>query len=172
TGMGMASVLMIGMLSYFLYSTLSEHISASTREYLSKEAQLASSDVQREFSNLREDLSYYASRISENDGRLDDNRILRLLNKYPIILDTLFLQSQEETIYFTFDDSDSLVCSAYVGKIPEGYSSNHLSVSSNFGDATLVAKVNLSEFFREVTTPYFASGTKYFYENGKLFDLN
>src|SRR5690606_15983073 len=111
TGMGMASVLMIGMLSYFLYSILSDHISASTREYLSKEAQLASSDVQREFANLKEDLNYYVNRISENDSRLDDNRISRLLNKYPVIIDTLFLQLQEETIFLTFDQSDSLILS-------------------------------------------------------------
>lgn len=172
TGMGMASVLMIGMLSYFLYSILSDHISANTREYLRKEAQLASSDVQREFANLKEDLNYYANRISENDSRLDDNRISRLLNKYPVIIDTLFLQLQEETIFLTFDQSDSLILSSYVGELSEGDKSGRLSASSNSGDASLIAQIDLTEFFRDVTSPYFVSGNKYFYENGKLFDLN
>ena len=172
TGMGMASVLMIGMLSYFLYSILSEHVSTSTREYLSKEAQLASSDVQREFASLKEDLGYQASRILESENRLDENRISRLLNKYPLIVDTLFLQTPEKTQFFTLDKSDSLVWADYDGKIPEDGISNHLSASSSSGDATLVATIDFAEFFGEVTSPYFVSGNKFFYENGKLFELN
>ncbi len=167
----MASVLMIGMLSYFLYSTLSEHISTSAREYLSKEAQLASSDIQRGFTALKEDLGYYANRVLENNHNLDEKRISRLLNKYPVIVDSLFLQTPDQTLVFTLDASDSLVRTDFGGEVRSS-NSNHLSARSSTGDATLIAKINLTGFFREVASPYFVSGKKFFYENGKLFELN
>lgn len=172
TGMGMVSVLMIGMLSYFLYSILSENISTNTKEYLSKEAQLASSDVQREYTALKEDLGYYVNRILENDASLDEKRVRRLLNKYPGVVDTLFLQTKEQTHLFTINDADSLVRSAYGDGILTLSHNNHLSARSHTGEATLVAKINFSRFFKEVASPYFSSGNKYFYENGKLFELD
>lgn len=170
--MGMSSVLMIGMLSYFLYSILSEHVSTSTREYLSKEAQLAASDIQREFATLKEDLNYYGNRVLEHDGRVDEKRISRLLNKYPVVLDSLFLQMPTQTLLFTLDESDSLITLDYGDNRVLRNSSKQLSALSSTGDATLIAKINLLEFFKEVGSPYFESGTKFFYENGKLFELN
>src|SRR5690606_24327038 len=170
--MGMSSVLMIGMLSYFLYSILSEHVSTSTREYLSKEAQLAASDIQREFAALKEDLNYYGNRVLEHDGRVDEKRISRLLNKYPVVLDSLFLQMPTQTLLFALDESDSLITLDYGDNRVLRNSSKQLSALSSTGDATLIAKINLLDFFKEVGSPYFESGTKFFYENGKLFELN
>jgi PAS domain S-box-containing protein len=170
TGMGMASVIMIGMLSYFLYSILSEHISSSNREYLSKEAQLASSDVQREFATLKEDLHYYANRLSENT--LDEKRIGRLLDKYLFVVDTLFLQTGEQQLLFTLDEAGSLIRADYGSDVSKRINSHHLSATSSAGDVVLTAKIDLAEFFREVAAPYFASGSKFFYEDGKLFGLS
>lgn len=168
----MASVIMIGMLSYFLYSILSEHISSSNREYLSKEAQLASSDVQREFATLKEDLNYYANRLSENNNTLDEKRIDRLLDKYLSIVDTLFLQTGEQRLLFTLDEAGSLIRADYGSDVSKRANTRHLSATSSAGDVVLTAKIDLAEFFREVASPYFASGSKFFYEDGKLIDLS
>jgi PAS domain S-box-containing protein len=172
TGMGMASVLMIGMLSFFLFSILSEHISTSTKEYLSKEAQLASSDLQREFGVLKEDLGYYANRIAENNHSLEENRINRLLNKYLSIVDTVFIQRADQKLSFTLGETDSLVRADYGGDISHLADSSHLSVTSSSGDLILTAKINFTGFFEKVASPYFASGNKFFYKDGTILALS
>ena len=168
----MVSVLMIGMLSYFLFSILSEHISTSAKEYLSKEAQLASSDLQREFGILKEDLGYYANRIVEDNHAMDESRINRLLNKYISVVDTIFIQTAGQKLLFTLNETDSLVRAGHGDDISIHTDSSHLSASSSSGDLILTVKVNLADFFRKVASPYFASGSKFFYADGTLVGLS
>ena len=168
----MVSVLMIGMLSYFLLSILSEQISTSAKEYLSKEAQLASSDLQREFGILKEDLGYYANRIVEDNNGMDESRINRLLNKYLSVVDTIFIQTAGQKFLFTLNEADSMVRADYREDISNLTDSSHLSASSSSEDLVLTVKVNLASFFKEVSSPYFASGSKFFYADGALVGLS
>ncbi|HLT07187.1 MAG TPA: ATP-binding protein [Cyclobacteriaceae bacterium] len=170
TGMGISSVLMIGMLSYFLYSILSEHLTTSTKDYLSKEAQLASSDVQREFAALKEDMNYYVNRIFENET-LDERRINRLLSKYPHIVDSIYVQTKEQSLVFTLDEADSMVGFDQQKSLTEPLDS-YLSVTANSGAGMLSAKLDLPGFFEEVSSPYFISGSKFVFESGNFLRIN
>lgn len=148
TGLGLASVFMIGLLSYFLYSILSDHLLISTKEHLSKEVQLASGDIQREFANLKNDFAYYADRIYLQDENIaDESHADRLLNKYLSIVDTIYIQKGGEKLLFTLDDSDSLISNRFEADVSSLDHTNHLHTLSSSGNLVLTAKLNFKIFF-------------------------
>src|SRR5690606_23040396 len=132
-----ASVLMIGLLSYSLYSILSSHLLERTRESLDKEVELASHDVQREFANLKDDLSYYSDKIVSAENSVDQDRIKKLLINYSQIIDTLYFRQEAQRFFFVLDDNNNLKKSIYPGEAPPLNNANHLSVPSSSGNQEL-----------------------------------
>lgn len=170
----MASVLTIGLLSYFLYSILTNHLLSNTKEYLNKEVELASNSVQKKFDKLEDDLSYYADNISapQDGADLDHSPISRLLHNYPGVIKTLYVQTENQSLSFVLNEEDKLIQKDFTEKASSLAPSNHLFVPSSSEKIRLIAELNFTSLFDDFTSPYFFSGSRYFYEDGKLASIS
>ena len=171
TGLGMASVLMIGLLSYSLYSILSSHLLENTRKSLNKEVELASHDVQREFGNLKDDLNYYVDKIVSADDPVDQSRIKKMLVNYRFIFDTLHYSQDNQQFVFFLDDNNNLSTYNYPHDAIGLDGESNLSVTSSSGNQKLSVNLDFKRFFRNHTSSYLQSGSKFYYEDGKLVEL-
>ncbi|WP_186756415.1 PAS domain-containing hybrid sensor histidine kinase/response regulator [Echinicola salinicaeni] len=98
TWMSMGSIVIILFLAYFFYSALSKNLIGNSRQFLSKQVEIASNESQRRFNNLFEDLTFFTKNLeSYSDLESDDKkqalegRIRRLLSSYGTLVDTLFI---------------------------------------------------------------------------------
>lgn len=173
TGLGMLSVIMMGLLSYFVYSIVAHHRLVNSKDYLNKEVQLASNDIQREFISIQDDLQYYANTIDFNNGKAaDELRIHRLLSRYLSVIDTIYFRKDNQNLLFTLGSDDALIKKKFEGEYSAFDPSAYLSIPAGSGDQILSAKLNFSEFFKNSTASYFFSGSKFFYDDGELADLD
>ncbi|HLW19259.1 MAG TPA: hypothetical protein VKX33_03005, partial [Cyclobacteriaceae bacterium] len=122
TTLGMASVLIIGLLSYSLYSILYSHLLESTKDSLNKEVQLASQDVQKEFASLRDDLNYYVDKLASPESVGDQGRIIKLLSDYRSLIDTIYFIQGDQQFFFLLDDNDNLLGNVHTEEV-QGHSS-------------------------------------------------
>ena len=171
TTLGMASVLMIGLLSYSLYSILYSHLLESTKDSLNKEVQLASQDVQKEFASLRDDLNYYVDKLASPESAGDQGRIIKLLSDYRSLIDTIYFTQGDQQFFFLLDDNDNLLGDVYTEEV-QGHSSNHLTVQSSAHNQQLIASLDFRGFFTDYTSTYLHTGRKLYYEDGRLSPLD
>src|SRR5690554_4627044 len=156
----MASVLMIGLLSYSLYSILYSHLLESTKDSLNKEVQLASQDVQKEFASLRDDLNYYVDKLASPESAGDQGRIIKLLSDYRSLIDTIYFTQGDQQFFFLLDDNDNLLGDVYTEEV-QGHSSNHLTVQSSAHNQQLIASLDFRGFFTDYTSTIFTLAGNY-----------
>lgn len=111
TLMSVASIILIFSLGYLFYNTLSKNLLGSSRQFLAKQVEIASNEVQRRFNTLYEDLTYYTTRWEGYDEvsgaeKIQSSRTRQLLNSYGDLVDTLFVKRGEEIWAFNLKDNN------------------------------------------------------------------
>ena len=174
TALSLASVVMIGLLAYFMHSTLYHNLLNSRKDYLNKKVEIESNEIRREFASLRNDLSYYANSLAASDNETVENqRITRFLDNYREVIDTVFFQQKGLKYFFTLNGGGDLVREQILGQMPQIKDTEGLTVQSGLGDLTLSVKINLRNFFSKITTDYLFenSENKFIYEAGTFANI-
>ncbi len=174
TALSLASVVMIGLLAYFMHSTLYQNLLNSRKDYLNKKVEIESQEIEREFASLRNDLSYYANSLVASENETTENqRLTRFLNNYRSVIDTVYSEQNGLKYFFTLNEGNDLIKEQILGPMPQIKNTEGLTVQSSSGDLTLSAKINLLNFFSKNTNDYLFenSENKFIYEAGTLTNI-
>lgn len=175
TALSLASVVMIGLLAYFMHSTLYHNLLNSRKDYLNKKVEIESNEIQREFAGLRNDLNYYAHSFAASDkDTVDHQQVQRFLNNYTSVIDTVFILKGGLRHVFTLDGYGSLVRDEIPGlRMPMIKETEGLTVEADSGDLIMSVKINLKNFFSKNTTDYLFenSENKFVYEEGTFTNI-
>ncbi|MBD8487492.1 response regulator [Echinicola sp. CAU 1574] len=174
--MSIASIVLILFLAYFFYNTLSNNLLGNSKQFLNKQVEIASNEVQRRFNSLHEDLTYYTQSLesfssfdTEEKIQLHEARTRRLLNSYRTLVDTLFLDVANMRLAYLIRDNN------YFEKIeiPANRTFNdpgkYVKVSSHKEPITLIASVNIEQFLSDYASNHYLgeSGFKFYFVNGE-----
>ncbi|MCC5935647.1 MAG: response regulator [Lunatimonas sp.] len=180
-GFGIFAVLLIIVLAFTFYRALSDNLLETRHQFLGKQVELAANEAQRKFSNLYEELVSFAN-SPENLIRLDvellemldDAKARRLLNNYYSLIDTIYVQHGDKTLFYKLNSNNYFE----KGNLQTPPSGNNceacLAVQSPRGDVRFLLKLNLTNFFMEsVMNYYLGAGTyKLVLKKGKLLGLD
>ncbi|WP_245553299.1 PAS domain-containing hybrid sensor histidine kinase/response regulator [Echinicola vietnamensis] len=145
----------------------------SSRQFLAKQVEIASNEVQRRFNTLYEDLTYYTTRWEGYDEvsgaeKIQSSRTRQLLNSYGDLVDTLFVKRGEEIWAFNLKDNN------YFEQIkidqPKSFNDpkRFIKVQSHLDPITVIASVNLDGFLGHYTSNhYLGDGGYKFYLYGE-----
>lgn len=180
TGISFISVLLIAFLASFFFAKLSNNLLDSRRDYLNNHVQLVSNEVQNKFAHFHDDLINYANSIEISKGAnekgftVDDFRLKRFLAKYKSVVDTLYLQGENQKYFFTLTEKKDLIREAFRGNIQDLNKSNSLSVRTDSGNLTLAVTLNPKRFLETYGSNVSLEGAGYnfFFIDDRLFRMS
>lgn len=173
------SVILILSLAYLFYNTLTKNLLGNSKEFLSKQTEIAANEVQRRFNTLYEDLSYFSSShqgggpMSSEQSAIQYSRTRQLLNSYGTLIDTLFVRTDTEvTAYFLRDNNyfeSAPVPSTRNFKDPSRY----VLVKNLKSPVTVIASVDLDRFMDYYASNHFLGpgGYKFYLQDNELTNI-
>ncbi|GGF37777.1 PAS domain-containing hybrid sensor histidine kinase/response regulator [Echinicola rosea] len=173
TLMSVASIILIFSLGYFFYNTLSKNLLDSSRQFLGKQAEIASNEVQRRFNTLYEDLTYYTASLEgyyevNNNEKIQSSRTRQLLNSYGDLIDTLFVKVGDETWSYYLRDNNYFEKVSVEENKTFNDPKRFVKVKSHIDPITVIAAINLDEFLKHYTANhYLGEGGYKFYLYGE-----
>ncbi|AWW31915.1 PAS domain-containing sensor histidine kinase [Echinicola strongylocentroti] len=180
TLISVASFILIFFLGYFFYNTLSNNLLGSSRQFLGKQVEIASNEVQRRFNTLYEDLTYYTTSLEGNSRimpgenfKMQSSRTRQLLNSYGALVDTLYVKVDDEMWAYYLRDNNYF---ERVNVDPQRSFSDPnrlIVVKSHKESITVMASVNLLGFMNYYTSNHYLGkgGYKFYFRGNDVIPL-
>ncbi|WP_460539362.1 response regulator [Echinicola sediminis] len=179
--MAIASIVLILFLAYFFYDALSNNLLANSRQFLSKQVEIASNEVQRKFNAFHEDLTYYTESIEldSSAGNVESKHIFegrtrRLLNSYSSLVDTLFVQVGDTTQAYLIRDNNYFEKVALSSEKEFADLERYVVLTSHVKDIRVAAAISIHDFFNDYASNHYLGegGHKFYFLGDGLWAIN
>lgn len=180
TALGIFLVLLVIALGISFYFAISDAQLASRKVFLSKQTELAARTLEGEMNKFEDDANGVLEFLTDEDLDLEDYRqdlttaTRKVVNNYPGLIDTLWVQFPDSAVYFTMTDRNDFIRKPYEGEIKNGKNNfRTLNLASQNG-FQIIFRLNLEAFTSEFVADYYlnANGGKFLLINGELTNLN
>jgi PAS domain S-box-containing protein len=167
-------------LAVLFYNSLSKNLIEYRKLFLNKQVELAANEIQRNYSNLYDDLIFFANNLEDaqvsdhQNGLIEEVRIRRLLNNYLSLLDTVFIETGNQTAYYHVSPTNYFVSKIVPRSISDISCGECLHITSNGGEVKMLIMMDLHNFFWEHLSNYYLGPNNYklLYENGELINIS
>ncbi len=172
----MGSIVIILFLAYFFYNALSKNLIGNSRQFLSKQVEIASNESQRKFNNLFEDLTFFTKILesypdfeSNDNKQVLEGRIRRLLSSYGNLVDTLFIVEEKKSrAYLVRKNNYFEGIEVSPGKEFTDFD-KYLTIKSHNKPFKVVASINVGEFLSDYAANHYLGdgGYKFYFQGDK-----
>ncbi|WP_339751834.1 ATP-binding protein [Algoriphagus aquimarinus] len=121
---GSVLVILVILLGLSFFKAISDAETKSKREFLRKQTELAATEIEIEIDRFEVNASSLIEYLEDEDLDQDDFRdeftiaVRRVFNNYPRLIDTVWVDLQDSTIYLTQTDRNDFIRDSAVGQIP------------------------------------------------------
>ncbi|EAZ83239.2 sensory box sensor histidine kinase/response regulator [Algoriphagus machipongonensis] len=180
TALGIFLVLLVIALGISFYFAISDAQLASRKVFLSKQTELAARTLEGEMNKFEDDANGILYFLIDEDLDVEDYRqdlttaTRKVVNNYPRLIDTLWVQFPDSAVYFTMTDRNDFIRKPYEGEIKSRKNNfRTLSLESQNG-FQIIFRLNLEAFTSEFVADYYlnANGGKFLFIDGELTNLN
>lgn len=179
TALGIFLVLLVIALGVSFYFAISDAQLASRKVFLTKQTELAARELELEIFRFEEDASSLFSFLEDEDLDEEDFQldlpmaIRKLMNNYPGLVDTVWVNFPESTSFFTMTDRNDFISQPFDGFIRSKFQENSSLYRSNPEGLEMLFLLNLEDFSRRFVTNYYlnAGGGKFLLIGDQLIDI-
>lgn len=178
---GVVVVILIFFLAFNFFKALTDNQLNAREQFLNKQVELASKEIQNRFETTYEDLVFFVNNLEpwtyEREGNEElafETRARRIFNNHRNILDTLIVSFPNKTVSFHFDERNNFIKSVLNSKesISKGRS-NEIKFENPSKGVEIRGIFNLDRFLGDELGNYYLglSSEKLLYKNGEIFGL-
>lgn len=171
-------VFLIVFLGYSFFHALSENQLETRNEFLAKQVEFASRDIQKTFRFMDEDMVFFVENLeadtyekTSNEQLAFEKRARRIFNNHRNLIDSIIVVFPNHTVSFHFDKGNNFVKTFHqsLGEIPLD-KGNEIKFKSRKENLEIIAKVNINRFFSSELSNFYlgASAEKLVYVDREL----
>lgn len=181
-GLAFFVVFLIVFLGYSFFQALSKNQLEARNEFLAKQVEFASRDIQKTFRYMDEDMIFFVENLelwtyekTSNEQLAFEKRARWILNNHRDLIDSIIVVFPNHIVSFHFDKGNNFVRSFHqeLEEIPLSRG-NEIRFKSRNKNLEIIAKVNINRFFSSQLSTFYlgASAEKLVYMNGELLGLS
>lgn len=179
SSIGSLLVVLVVILGISFFSAIFDAQVESRREFLSQQTALASRGLEIELERFQTEYNafygYLQSQRETPELALESlaPNTRRLINMFPQLIDTVWVDLGEEVYFFTLTPRNDLASGQIQGGLPRSFRSNLFLVSEENSPTRLVFSLNLTAFSKEFASSFYLNpgGKKFLMMNSELQDL-
>ena len=179
SSIGSLLVVLVVILGIRFFSAIFDAQVESRREFLSQQTALASRGLEIELERFQTEYNafygYLQSQRETPELALESlaPNTRRLINMFPQLIDTVWVDLGEEVYFFTLTPRNDLASGQIQGGLPRSFRSNLFLVSEENSPTRLVFSLNLTAFSKEFASSFYLNpgGKKFLMMNSELQDL-
>ena len=179
--LGGGLVVLVIALGVSFFNAITETQIKSRKEFLRKQTELAATGIELEIDRFEEESNYILDFLMDEGLDAEDYRkeftslTRRLFNRYPGLIDTLYVNLSDSAVYFTMTDRNDFIRQGLEQKIPKHIQKESLlKLSSEDNRFQLIYRLNLVGFSRNFVAHYYLNdgGVKLLSIDKTLQNLN
>lgn len=180
TALGIFLVLLVIALGVSFYFAISDAQLASRKVFLTKQTELAARELELEIFRFEEDSKSLFSFLEDEDLDEEDYQldlpmaIRKLMNNYPDLIDTVWVNFPNSAAFFTMTDRNDFISQPFDGFIRSKFKKNSSFYRGNADGLEMLFLLNLDGFSRRFVTNYYlnAGGGKFLLVGDQLIDIS
>jgi len=178
---GILIVFLVLFLAFSFFNVLKENQIDSRNQSLSKQAELAGKEMQRDFAFLYEDMLFFVNNLepwtyerTSNESLAFEKRARRIFNNHRDILDTIFVSFPQHHVSFYFDNQNNFLKKTYESRSDMPIQPHDITLSNPNKEVAISIKLDLDRFFLFVLGNYYLgkTGYKLIYKNGEYLNIS
>ncbi|WBL44948.1 ATP-binding protein [Algoriphagus halophytocola] len=179
--LGGGLVVLVIALGVSFFRAITDTQIESRKEFLRRQTELAASGIELEIDRFEEESKYILAFLIDDGLDAEDYKAeltaltRRLFNRYPGLIDTLYMNLADSAVYFTMTDRNDFIRQRLKQKIPSHVQQESLlKLSSHDNRFQLTFTLNLVRFTRDFVTHYYLNdgGVKLLSLDNSLQNLN
>ncbi|UZD23655.1 PAS domain-containing hybrid sensor histidine kinase/response regulator [Algoriphagus halophytocola] len=179
--LGGGLVVLVIALGVSFFRAITDTQIESRKEFLRRQTELAASGIELEIDRFEEESKYILDFLIDDGLDAEDYKAeltgltRRLFNRYPGLIDTLYMNLADSAVYFTMTDRNDFIRQRLKQKIPSHVQQESLlKLSSQDNRFQLTFTLNLVRFTRDFVTHYYLNdgGLKLLSLDNSLQNLN
>jgi len=180
TVLGFFLVLLVIALGVSFYFAISDAQLDSRKVFLNKQTELAARELEVEMVRFEEDVKSFFWFLEDEDLDEEDYgkdltvAARKLVNNYPGLVDTIWVNSPYSTIFFTMTDRNDFLRQPFEGFIRSKYLENASIYKSNPQGLEILIRLDLASFTKQFVENYYlnSEGVKFLLVGNQLTDLS
>ncbi|MDO9554827.1 PAS domain-containing hybrid sensor histidine kinase/response regulator [Rhodonellum sp.] len=169
-------------MGYSFFQALSENQLESRNEFLAKQVEFASRDIQKTFRSMDQDMVFFVENLeawtyerTSNEQLAFEKRARRIFNNHRNLVDSIIVVFPNHVVSFHFDKGNNFVRTFHSGleEIPLNHG-NEIRFKSQKNNLQIITKVNTNRFLSSELSNFYlgASAEKLVYIDGKLLGFS
>ncbi|MBN3519509.1 response regulator [Algoriphagus lutimaris] len=180
TALGIFLVLLVIALGVSFYLAISDAQLASRKVFLTKQTELAARELELEIFRFEEDASSLFSFLEDEDLDEEDFQIdlpmaiRKLMNNFPGLVDTVWVNFPESSSFFTMTDRNDFISQPFDGFIRSKFKENSSLYRSNPDGLEMLFLLKLEDFSRRFVSNYYLNegGGKFLLLGDQLINIS